>query len=124
MVIHLPQFISVSEYAKRRKLTVRTTRSRMRKRKIGYEKICGMDMIIMPVSGDIPAVDLKKLAWVRTFAVANSYAPDTFYEHIIMNNINAFIIANRIFINPEEESVITFLKNNPPKKYRSWSERH
>jgi hypothetical protein len=116
MITHLPQFISVDEYAKRNKLTMRTTRDHIRKKKISYEKIGGFDMIAVQVPENSVAFEKNKLVWVQKFAILNKYAPDTIYENIIKNKINAFVVGDRVFVNTEDDSVITFLKNNPPKK--------
>ncbi len=121
MIVHLSQFITVKEYAARHRLTVRTTHDRIKRNKISYLTICGFKIINDPsvaMPGDVPAhhVQIGKLEWVPTFAKKRRYAPDTIYQHIICNKINAVVIANLVLVNPDDETVVAFLKNNPPLK--------
>ncbi len=124
MITHLPQFITVKEYAARHKLTARTTRDRIRRKVISYTIICGNKLIVEPVAPNqppdpnAPHVQINKLEWVPQFAKKRRYAPDTIYQHIIFGKINAVVIANLVLVNPEDETVIAFLKNNPPLKRR------
>lgn len=67
-----------------------------------------------PADLTTPHVPINKLEWFPQFAKKRKYSPDTIYQQIIFDKINAVVVANLVLVNPEDETVVAFLKNNPP----------
>jgi len=119
MITRIDKYIPAKEYAKKRKLKPRTIHDQIRRKKLPYIMVCGNKMIcenIQVTDVEQPHVSISKLEWVHRFARKRKYSPDTIYQQIILDKINAVTIGNMVMVNPEDETVISFLKNNPPLK--------
>ncbi|MEP7167893.1 MAG: hypothetical protein ABI855_00835 [Bacteroidota bacterium] len=119
MITRLDKYIPAKEYAKKRKLKPRTIHDQIRRKELPYIIVCGNKMICENIGAaaiEHAHVPISKLEWVHRFARKRKYSPDTIYQQIILDKINAVTIGNMVMVNPEDETVISFLKNNPPLK--------
>jgi|SRR4051812_2625481 hypothetical protein len=116
MIIRLNHYITAKECAKKYGLKTRTIHDQMRRKDISFATICGTKMVVENAPRNPPDVSVSSLQLVKTFARLHKYSPDTIYQNIIRDKINAVVIGNLVLVNPEEQSVIDFLKNNPPAK--------
>lgn len=127
MITRLDEYITPKEYAQRIKLKPRTIYDQIKRKTLSHITVCGNKMIYFPKGPRDPnrmQVSVGKLEWVHRFARRHKYSPDTIYQQIILDNINAVVIGNLVFVNPEDETVVTFLKNHPPlKRIRAYLKR-
>ena len=119
MITRLANYTSVKEYVKRGKLKPRTIYDQIRRKELSHITVCGNKMIYersKPADMDQMQVSINRLEWAHRFAEKHNYSPDTIYQQIILDKINAVVIGNMVMIDPGDETVISFLKNNPPLK--------
>jgi hypothetical protein len=118
MITYFSEYISVKEYAKHSKLKRRTFYDQIRRKQLSFITLCGNKLIYERKTRDVERmpVSFGKLEWAHRFARSRKYSPDTIYQQIILGKINAVVIGNMVMINPEDETVVTFLKNHPPLK--------
>jgi hypothetical protein len=128
MIYHYPQFLSIKDYCAKHNMKLRTVHTHIKERKIGYEKVDGIRLLLdrtllQPENPDAPKlVPINELKLARNFAIDNKYAPRTVYEGIITGKLNAWVAGNHVFIHPKDPSLIDFLKNSRPRKRRTETE--
>ena len=116
MITRLKQYITPKDCVKDGYLKRRTIYDQMRRNAIKYVTVCGNKMVVQYTPREPSGVSIGNLRLVSEFAKSHKYAPDTIYKNIIMDKINAVVIGDLILVNPEDQTVIDFLKNNPPSK--------
>lgn len=110
MITRLPQYVTAKDSAKSSHLKTRTIYDQMKRNEIRYVTICGNKMVVENTSKHVEYGSMGNLELVQKFARKHKFSPDTIYRNIIMDKINAVVIGNLILINPEDETVVNFLK--------------
>lgn len=135
MVTHLTYYISVKEMAKRRGFQTTTINDHIRKGKISFVKMALAKFVYDAEAAaayhaqhpEHINVNHKTLVWLPDFAESMGIAPRTLYEEIIFERINAFTAGDKIFLLPDDPTVLNYLalraKEKAERNYRNRNRR-
>ena len=124
MIVNATHFIPVKEAAKIQGVTARTVHEWIRNGKIGYIKMGGTNYVQRGSGKEFHEkysglnIDFGRLIWVPKFAKQRKIAPRTIYEKIILGVINAVTLGDKVFVDPQDPSMVKFLETRKRKPRR------
>lgn len=113
-IIQYPGYITKEQAAAQQRIQVRAVNAQIRSKRLAALKIDGFTFVEDTNSTDAapPGINLASLEWVYRCARKHKMSSDLLYEQIIMGNITGVIVANRVFIINNENSLVLFLMKN------------
>ena len=130
MITIIPFYKTIEETATKSRVLTRTIHRWIKKNKVHSVKMGDTYFIIDDtlrnqfMTGDpLKNVIMTNMTWVPLFCRQYKVAPLNVYEHIILGKVNAIGLANKVFVSPDDPTVIQFLADRKirykrkPKKY-------